>query len=310
MLDFVPSQQTTVRWDVATDVERFTTHGFDAIAAWRPKLSDLGLAATAEAFAAAGVRVSSVHWAGGFTGGDGRSFAESVTDALEAVEAAERLGAPVVVVHSGCRGGHTRAHAVRLVTQALDELAPAARRAGVVLALKPLHADAATGLSFLTRLEEALAIVEHAADPCVRLALDLWHFADAPGIEAVWPRLAETVAIVQAADRRGPPTPGGDRLPPGRGDLPLTRLVDALAQAGYRGDIEVDPVGETVEAQGYDATLRDIRRLATGWAERLPAAWRRRLETPHAGLPHPHRPAGTATGSRRSHASSQVVSPR
>ena len=184
------SQLTTSRCELPEEIARLADHGFDCLSLWRAKLSDLGPTAAASLLTRAGMRVSSLQWVGGFTGGDGRTFAESVDDAAEAIETAAAVGSPVLVVHSGCRGGHTRGHARRLLVQALQTLAPIAGAAGVTLAVKPMHAVAASGCSFLTHLVDALELVEDAADPAIRLAVDLWQFGDDPELLRLLPRLA------------------------------------------------------------------------------------------------------------------------
>jgi sugar phosphate isomerase/epimerase len=321
MLDVAMSQVTTARWELPRELAHVTEHGFPALALWRPKVSDVGVATAAGRLARFGVRASSLHWAGGFTGSDGRSFAESVADAIEAIEAAAALGTaghrPVLVVHSGCRGGHTRTHAVRLLDEALAAILPLADRRGVALALKPFRAAAAPGCSFLTHLEEALATVERFAHPCLRLALDLWQFADDPACEPLLPSLARAAAIVQVADRVGAVTPDGDRLPVGFGDLPLERLGAGLWAAGYRGHLEFDPVGETVETLGYARVLRETRAVTDAWSSRLPVEDGAETMGPQssgsfveADAPLAHFAAAEPLrGSRRSQASSQVVSP-
>lgn len=300
MFDIAISQMTTTRWDLHREVASVAAHGFDAVSVWRPKISDLGSAEAAAVLGAAGVRVSSVQWAGGFTGGDGRSFDDSIDDAIEAIELAEAVAAPVVVLHSGCRGGHTRSHALRLLGDALEVLAPRAARAGVTLALEPMH-PLAGGCSFIARLRDAVALVERFDDPTVRLALDLWHWADDPEMAALGPRLAVLSAVVRVADRLGSPVAGGDRLPVGHGRLPLERVVADLVAAGYRGDVEFDPVGEAVTIAGYDDVLRETRLVADAWRASLGAAV--------GPLPRPRGAHFRGGGSRRSHASSQTVSP-
>jgi sugar phosphate isomerase/epimerase len=304
MFEIAISQMTTPRWELSLEVDRLAAHGFDAISLWRPKLSDLGVAAAAALIATGGLRVSSLQWAGGFTGGDGRSFDESIDDALEAIETAEALAAPVLVVHSGCRGGHTRSHARRLLAEALELLAAPARQAGVTLAVKPMHPVAAAGCSFVSRLGEAVELVEGFDDPAVRLALDLWHWADDPEVGRLLPRLAERTAVIQVADRTGAAGAIEDRLPAGHGRLPLAEVVADLAAHGYRGELEFDPVGETVEILGYEGVLAETRLVAASWAGRIAAA----IESGTG-------PVGTGpayfrgAGARRSHASSQTVSP-
>lgn len=318
-LDIAISQLTTVRWDLADDLACLREHGFAALSLWRPKLSDRSVAETRVALERTGIRCSSLQHAGGFTGGDGRTFRESIADAVEAIEAAGHLGAPVLVVHSGCRGGHTRSHASRLLREALEAVAPAARRRGVLLALKPVHPAAACGCSFLTDLAETLDLLDAIDDPGIGLALDLWQFGASAELEPLVPRLAAAAAIVQVADRCGPPTADVDRLPPGYGGLPLEALVGLLRAHGYAGDLEFDPVGETVEVLGYAGTIGELRRVADAWHGRSAA---RDPVAPPCGValgrPAEAGPAPAAlrspfhlragAGSRRSQASSQAVS--
>ncbi|MFM8735723.1 MAG: sugar phosphate isomerase/epimerase family protein [Pirellulales bacterium] len=310
MFDVAVSQLTSPRWELAEELQAAVVHGFDAIALWRPKVTDLGVAATARLLGATGVRGSSLQWAGGFTGSDGRTFVDGIDDATEAITAAATLGTPVLVVHSGCRGGHTRSHAARLLVEALDTLAPVASRHGVTLAVRPIHAVAAPGCSFLTCLREAVDLVESLADPAVRLAVDLWQFADDPAFEDLVPRLAAAAAIVQVADRRGPPTAEGDRQPAGQGMLPLEQAVGLLVDHGFSGTFEIDPVGEAVELAGYEGVWRETRRIVDAWAGRLagprPAGY---LQGVGIAGDAADRYRSAATGSRRSHASSHTVSP-
>lgn len=301
------SQLTAPRRDLAEDLAACSDHGFASLAIWRPKLSDVPLPIARRLFTAAGVKASSVQWAGGFTGGDGRSFDESVADAVEAIDCARVLGAPVVVVHTGGRGGHTRSHARRLLVQAVEALAPAASQARVRLAIKPLHAATAADCDFLGSLAEALEMTaflrrQPRVTNDIGLAVDLWHFADDPDFAALAPRLAACAAVVQVADRDGPPTPEQERLPVGRGSLPLREAAQQLIGHGFGGCFEFDPVGEDVEAVGHDGVLATLRDVADDWA-RLP------LAIVEAGaVQGPRQRLRAATGVRRSHASSQTVS--
>ncbi len=267
------SQLTTLRWELGDEVAHLVRHGFDTIALWRTKLSDVGVETAGTVIGQAGLRVSSLQAAGGFTGSDGRSFTESVDDAFEAIATAAELGAEAVIVHSGCRGGHTRSHAHRLLADALDILAPEALARGVTLALKPMHPAVAAGGSFLTSPADAIAWVDRFDHPAVRLALDLWHFGHDRHLFELLGELASRTAVVQIADGRGAPHADAERLPPGRGSLPLAGLVAALCEHGYSGPIEFSPVGETVESLGYDRTLRHLSTTTTAWGRlvRVPA---------------------------------------
>lgn len=267
------SELTTFRWDLADEIDHLVRHGFDSISLWRTKVSDIGVASARSLLQQAGVQVASLQWAGGFTGGEGRSFCESVDDALEAIDAAAELEADALVVHTGCRGGHTRSHAHRLLADALDVVAAEAFARGVILALKPMHAAAAAGGSFLTSPASAADWVERFDHPAVRLALDLWHFGYDRSLVGQLGRLAPLTALVQVADGRGAPLADAERLPPGQGTHPLSALVAGLVEQGFDGTFEFAPVGEAVEALGYDEVLRQASVTAAAWNRlvRVPA---------------------------------------
>ena len=276
-LQFAVSQLTTLRWELPEELCHCLEHGFEAISLWRPKLSDLSLPEARGLLQRAGVRVASLQWAGGFTGSDGRSFQESVADCCEAIETAAELDAEVLVVYAGCRGGHTLSHARRLVLQALEDVAPLAAAAGVQLAVKPVRQPAGGACGFLTTVADAIEVVEAVGQPAVGLAVDLWAFADDGAAFEDVRRLARHARQVSVADRVGPLHADQERLPPGRGLLPLESRLEALRRAGFRGVVEIDPVGETVAREGYEATLAAIGQYARVSARRLnretPSRW-------------------------------------
>jgi len=269
MLHTSISELTTLRWDLATEVEGLARHGFRSVSIWRTKLSDLSLDEARETLERAGMRVSSLQWAGGFTGGDGKTFRESLDDALEAIDTAAEVGANILTLHSGCRGGHTLKHARRLLTDACDVLAPVALGRGVTLAFKPMHPAAAGGCGFITCLQGACEWVERFDHPALRIALDLWHFGHDPRLLSLLHGRIPLLAVVQVADSLGLPSNDRERLPPGQGNLPLDALICGLVARGYTGDFEFEAVGETVESLGYDHVLRQARLTADAWTRRL-----------------------------------------
>ncbi len=54
------------------------------------------------------------------------------------------------------------------------------------------------------------------------------------------PGIAEKIAVVQLSDTRQTPRCDNDRLPPGKGILPIAEIVAALETSGYDGYYEVD----------------------------------------------------------------------
>jgi sugar phosphate isomerase/epimerase len=227
--------------------------------AWRQKLSDCGQAKAAELIEQSGLKVSHLLWAGGFTGSDGRTYRESVEDALEAIRTAARLRTQTLVVYSGARAGHTYNHARRLIQSALEELIPAAAEAGVTLAVEPMHPGCAGGCTFLTSVDDVLQLLGAVGSSQVKMVLDTYHLGQDPGFVERIGEIASHVAIVQLGDARQPPDGEQNRCRLGEGNVPLSEIIAALKAAGYDGYYDVELLGEEIEPADYRALLEHAK---------------------------------------------------
>jgi sugar phosphate isomerase/epimerase len=226
---------------------------------WRPKLSDCGQARGLELLGRSGLKVSHLLWAGGFTGSDGRSYRESVEDAAEALRTAAAVGTACLVVYSGARAGHTFNHARRLILSALKELMPQAAELGVTMALEPMHPGCAENWTFLTSLDETLALLDVMASPQVKMVFDTYHLGQEAGIVARIPQFASQVAIVQLGDAKRAPCGEQNRCRLGEGVIPLSEIVAALKAAGYDGYYDVELLGEEIEPTDYQSLLEHAK---------------------------------------------------
>jgi sugar phosphate isomerase/epimerase len=259
------SELTTFRWSFEEDVAQYRAAGVQAIGVWRPKLADVGEERGAAMLKEEGFTVSSLQWAGGFTGSDGRSYEESLQDARQAIAAAALLRAGCLIVHSGARGVHTHNHARRIFRQALDKLVPLAEERGVVLAVEPMCATCGSDFTFVHCLDEAVALVQHWNSPALRIALDTYHFGHRPELMAQLPELVPLLALVQLGDGRQPPRGEPNRCPLGEGTIPLARIVHTLDAAGYQGFYEIELMGEDIEACDYGELLRRSAHTVRSW---------------------------------------------
>ncbi len=256
------NELTTLRWSFDEDVRHYAAAGFQAIAVWRQKISDFGELKSLELLDEAGLAVSAVLWAGGFTGSDGRSHKESIEDALEAVQLTADLKAGSLIVYSGSRAGHTHNHAKRLFRDAVEALLPQAEGSGVTLAIEPMHAGCASGWTFLTNLDETLELIRSFGSPNVKLVFDAYHFGHLPGIVERLPELSPWISLVQLGDARRPPCGEQNRCRLGAGLLPLQAIMAALLASGYAGDVDIELMGEDLEDPDYAELLGHSRRVA------------------------------------------------
>lgn len=258
------NEMTTYRWSFEEDVQHYTAAGIEAIGVWRQKLSDFGEERGADLLAEAGLTVSSLLWAGGFTGSEGRSHAESIEDARDAIRLAAALRAETLIVYTGARAGHTHNHARRLLKTALTELCPLATDCGVTLALEPMHSGCASEWTFLTDLDETLALLDAVASPRLKLAFDTYHFGHNPQIVARLRDLAPRIAIVQLGDAKQPPQGEQNRCRLGGGSIPLQEIVLNLMAGGYNGFFDVELMGEDLEVADYHDLLLESKQIVDG----------------------------------------------
>jgi len=245
------NELTTFRWTFEEDVHRYKSAGVEGIGVWRQKLSDFGEEKGIELLLESGLRVSSLLWAGGFTGSEGRSHKESVEDAKEAIRLASAMDADCLIVYSGPRAGHTRNHARRLLRSALDQILPLAADVDLRLAIEPMHPGCAADWTFLTDVSEALDLLAAYDSPHLKLAFDTYHLCHQGDIVSLLPRIAPHVAIVQLGDAKEPPEDEPNRFPLGEGGLPLGEVVRAFESSGYQGFYDVELMGEAIEQTGY-----------------------------------------------------------
>jgi sugar phosphate isomerase/epimerase len=249
------NETTTFRWSFEEDVAQYAAAGIPAIGVWRQKLSDYGLSKARDLLRQSGLKVSHLFWAGGFTGSDGRSYRESIQDAAEAVRTAAELDCRTLLVYSGSRAGHTSSHARRLVAEALAQLAAEAGTWGVTLAIEPMHRGCADQWTFLTTLDDTLALLEIVASPHLKMVLDTYHLGQEKGLIDRLAVIVPQVAIVQLGDARRPPEGEQNRCRLGEGVVPLAEITAALKAAGYDGYYDVELLGEELEVADYSPLL-------------------------------------------------------
>ncbi len=262
---------TTFAWDLDDEAIAYHREGFRAVGLWRPKLSDFGEERAGELLREMGISVSSLSWAGGFTGTNRWSFEDSLDDARAAIRAAALVGAECLSVVSGPRDGHIDTHARRLITEAVSILAPQAAEAGVTLALQPMRSDFSRSWTFLHALDETLEVIENAGSQA-KIAFDVYHLWNEPDLLSRIPELVPNVALVQLCDACSGAR-GDRRMMLGEGEIPLSAIVHAFDEAGYAGYYELAAWSRPLWRTDYHELLRECRaRFDTLCRRSVPAA--------------------------------------
>ena len=255
-------QFSTYRWSFYEDVIRYSTLGFESMGLWRQKIDDFGRSAAIDLLYENKMSVSSVHWAGGFTG-DGRTFSDSIEDAIESIHLASQVDADCLIIHPGSRNGHTTSNATRLMKSALTQLVPVAADYGVKLAMEPMLTRNAASWTYLERLEDSFELMERFPAQSVGWVFDLYHFGfDAELFETLENRI-QRLLLVQLSDRKlvleknARSRQGHDsfRLPLGKGEAPIEAWLGKLQGLGYAGKYELEVHGSCVKDLDYFSLL-------------------------------------------------------
>jgi sugar phosphate isomerase/epimerase len=268
------NQWTVRNWTVREAVEGCARHGIGAIGLWREHVADAGLAATAKLVRDAGLRVSSL-CRGGFFGRPGW-----LADNRAAIDEAAELGAACLVLVAGGlpsdnsnkrrrdAGGGALAAAREHVAEAVAELVPHAAGRGVRLAIEPMHPMYCADRGVVSTLRQALDMAAAEAPDAVGVVVDTFHLWWDPDAVAQIARAGRDgrIASFQVSDFLCP-LPADvllGRAMMGDGVIDFGPLCEAVTEAGYRGDVEVEIFNADVWAADPDVVLATMKERYAG----------------------------------------------
>lgn len=229
------------QWTLAQAIEGCARHGIRGIAPWRDKLAEMGVKQAASAIKAHGLTVTGLCRGGFFTAGNWKD------DNLRAIEEAHALGAQclVLVVGGLAPGSKDLAHAREKVKEGIATVLPAARQAGVPLAIEPLHPMQAADRACVNTLEQALDLCD-ALGEGVGVAVDVYHVWWDPKLEQQIRRAGRQRLLAYHICDWLVPTRDllNDRGMMGDGVIDLPRIAGWVRAAGYGGFHEVEIFSE------------------------------------------------------------------
>jgi sugar phosphate isomerase/epimerase len=231
---------TRLQWDFRQSVEGYARHGVRRTAVWRDKMAACGLAEARRLLDDHGFTVTGLNRAGPLTAPDTAGRRAALDDACRAIEEAAAIRAACLLVLTGTlpAGSRDLSGTRAQIADALAELAPHARAAGVRLGLEPLHPMVAADRSCLNTLAEANDLCD-ALGPAVGLVVDVYHVWWDPELER---------EIRRAGSARLVGFHVSDWLVPTR---------DLVFDRGMMGDgvIDIPGLRRIVEAAGYDGAV-------------------------------------------------------
>ncbi|WP_407525865.1 sugar phosphate isomerase/epimerase family protein [Methylobacterium oryzisoli] len=159
---FAINQITTRDWTLAQAVDGYARAGVRGIGAWVQYVDDAGTASAARHIRDAGLFVPCLCTTAWVNLADPAAYRAALAENRRRLDMAAEIGAKTLVVVPGglATGERDLAAARRRVAEALAELLPTARSAGVALGLEPLHPMYAADRSCLSTFAQCLDLCE------------------------------------------------------------------------------------------------------------------------------------------------------
>ena len=233
----------TVRkqWNLAQIVDGCARHGIRGISPWRDQVAQMGLSNAKKSIEANNLTVTGLCRGGFFTAKDWRD------DNLRAIEEAHTLGAQclVLVVGGLLPGSKDLALSRETIKEGIAAILPEARKAGVPLAIEPLHPMQAAERACINTLEHALDICDDLGDG-IGVAVDVYHVWWDPKLEQQIRRAGKKRTLAYHICDWLVPTRDllNDRGMMGDGVVDLPKIRGWVEAAGYQGFQEVEIFSE------------------------------------------------------------------
>lgn len=262
---FSVSQVTTLGWTLEQDLEAYVAAGVPAIGVSLLKLRNAGMARGVRLIRESGMPVSCVTSSGPIPLGDAAGAERAVGEAREHLAVAAELGAACLMLLPGAAPGLPWDEAARRAREHVEALCADARRLGVRVALEPVS-QLRMDLCFLQSFRDALDFADDIGAPEVGVVLELNNAWIERHLDADIRTRTQRIAVVQVSDFKVGTLRASERVMIGDGDIPLRRLVHALAAAGYGGWYDLEMLGPAIDAEGYAQVVpRAMARFRELW---------------------------------------------
>lgn len=251
---------TTLRASFEEDLSARQLAGVAAIGLWRKKIVEVGESVAVEAVRNSGLDVTTLSYAGGFSGSAGLQFREALDDGYDALFTAAAVGARTLIISPGGRARYTARHEFRLVTQAIRELSFVAEELDVQLAVMPRTTRHAGRWTSQHSLEQAVALCDATGRSNVGVVYDTFYLAEDGDALNVAGQCAERIFVLQLNDALESGGPEYGQCMPGAGNLPIRETIQCLYESGFSGDVDVQIFAEEVWKQDVNDTSASCQR--------------------------------------------------
>ncbi len=254
---------TTKPWGIEDCVKNYSKAGIHGITIWRNVLENKNLAEVKSLLDDYGMTIVSLCRGGFFPSVDVAKRVLAIEDNLQAFEQAAAVGAPLIVLVCGADGGQSLEKSREQIAEGIVRLLPAARSAGIKLAIEPLHPMYAGDRSAINTMKQANDMAEMINSPWVGVAVDVYHLWWDDTLSAEIKRCAskDHLFAFHVCDWNVPTTDFlNDRGLMGDGCINIPEIRGWIEDAGFKGFNEVEIFSGKYWATDQTAYLEKIKK--------------------------------------------------
>lgn len=253
---------TTKPWPIEEATERYAAAGVKGITVWRQWLEGRDAGQIGRSLRAAGLEVVSLCRGGFFPAPDQPGRRRAIDDNLRAVDEAQALGAPLIVLVCGAVPGQPLEQSRGQIAEGITAVLDRAEQAHLKLGIEPLHPMYADSRSAINTLGQANDMCEKIGSPRVGVVVDVYHLWWDPELEGEIRRCGRTRRIfaLHVCDWRTPTEDIlNDRGLMGEGCIDVRRIRGWVEESGFDGFIEVEIFSNRYWAMDQGKFLEKIK---------------------------------------------------
>ncbi len=253
---------TTKPWPIEEAAREFSASGIGGITVWRDALTGRNIKQTGNLLRDLNLEVVSLCRGGFFPALTPGARQSAIEDNLKAIDEAEALGAPMVVLVCGAAPGQSLFESRKQIQDGIAACLPHAAAAGVKLTIEPLHPMYAGDRSAVNTLAQANDMAEALNSPHVGIAVDVYHLWWDPDLETQIQRCGKNnnLSAFHICDWKTPTLDMlNDRGLMGEGCINLKQIRSWVEETGFTGFNEVEIFSNIYWQQDQHQFLEKIK---------------------------------------------------
>jgi sugar phosphate isomerase/epimerase len=187
---------------------------------------------------------------------------KAIDDNKKAVDEAAELGAPMIVLVCGAVPGQALEESRKQIKEGILSILPYAEKAGVKLAIEPLHPMYADSRSAINTIGQANDMAEEIHSTWVGVAVDVYHLWWDPQLETEIARCGRNghLFAFHICDWKTPTTDLlNDRGLMGEGCINIRQIRSWVEKAGFTGFYEVEIFSNSYWSEDQYQFLKKIK---------------------------------------------------